>query len=357
METRRGHILLTLLFFLGLPNFVLGDITNMLRRTDMAFEEKKEAFFKNAADIELCRGYFLIVDNIDHRILEFLINNDKLEFQRSIGGQGQGPGDLQLPIRISTWNDTLAVQDQQGISFFDLEGNFKTRFRIFAGGISFLFSNNNIYYAAVNPTKFDLIEVHSMEGQRLYSFAEKRELVDFNYNTVKGMSPTTVEMAIFNCEILSDGKYVYLLNRRFGTLTKFSTFGENVFETTITDLFGKNELSKVKENRRLFLEEGYDFLKTKTVPQHYVFRDAKLLGNSIFLLKDQWDIMEKKQNALIEIKAIDKESLELRSTYQAPLGNDEQFFSFDVIIEKDRPIFYVLLDTEEGYKISKFIPS
>jgi len=324
----------------------------------MTLEEKEGAFFKNAADIDVYDRYFLVVDNIDNRILKFLmINNNRLDFQRSIGRPGQGPGDLELPIRISTWNEILAVQDQRGISFFDLDGNFKSRFRIFAGSISFVFSDNKIYYAAINPTKLDLIEVHSREGQRLYSFADKKELVDFNYNIVKGMSPATAEMAIFNCELLSDGQYIYLLNRRFGKVAKFSMPGEKVLEGTIIELFGKNELSKAKENRRLFLEEGYDFLETRTVPQYYIFRDAKLIGDNIYLLRDQWNFAEKKLDSLIEIKAIDKGSFELKSSYQASLSNDERFFSFSVAIEKDRPVFYVLFDTKEGYKVSKFTPS
>jgi len=357
MHLERWHVFFALFFFTGLSHSVLGDITKILKRTDMAFEEKKEAFFKNAADIEVCRNYLLIVDNIDHRILEFSINNDGLEFRRSIGRQGQGPGDLQLPIRISTWSDTIAVQDQLGISFFDLEGYFKTRFRIFVGSTSFLFRNNNIYFTAVNPTKLDLIEVYSVEGKRLYSFAEKRELVDYTYNTVQGMSPTTVEMTIFNCEIVSDERYIYLLNRRFGTLSKFTTIGEKVFETAITDLFGNNGQSKVKENRRIFFEKGYDFLKTRMIPQHYLFRDAKLVDDSIYLLIDQGNILEKKQDAQMKIMVVDKDSLKLKSAYQAPLGNDERFLSFDVRNEKGHPVFYVLLDTEEGYRISKFIPS
>jgi hypothetical protein len=323
----------------------------------MALEEKEGAFFKNAADIEVYRDQFLIVDNIDNRILKFSINNDKLEFQRSIGRPGQGPGDLELPIGLSLWNGTLAVQDQQGISFFDLEGNYKTRFRVFSGIISFLFNDNKVYYAAINPSKFDLIEVHSIEGQRLYSFADKKDLVVFNYDVVKGMSPTTLEMAIFNCELLSDGKYIYLLSRRFGRLTKFSMSGEKVFEGTIIDLFGQNEASKAKENKRLFLEEGYDFLKTRGIPQYYIFRDAKLIGDNLFLLTDQWNFDEKKLNPQLEIKIIDKESLDLKSAYHTSLNTDERFFSFAATIEKGGPVFYLVLDTKEGYKVSKFSPS
>ncbi|MGQ9673339.1 MAG: hypothetical protein ACUVV5_09435 [Candidatus Aminicenantales bacterium] len=336
---RRAVFVIFFLLLLIRSLYLFGEIIDRLQRIELRFGEAKEEFFKNAADMEIYRDYLLIVDNVDHRIVEFAIKNNKLEFQRSIGRHGQGPGDLELPIRISTWSDILAVQDQQGISFFDLEGNYKTKFRIFSGSISFLFTNGTVFHAAINPTKSDLIEVYSMEGRRLYSFGEKKEIVDFNYNTMKGMSPTTVEMAIFSSVILSDGKHIYLLNRRFGTFSKFSMSGKRVFETTITSLFGENELSKVKENRRLFLENGYDFLKTRAIPQYYVFRSAKMLGDTIFFLMDQWNFLERKQNAFLEVKAINKDSPALKSIYRVSLNNDERFLSFDTKMENGAPVF------------------
>lgn len=337
-------------------SFAFGDQIK-LERKELIIDEKDEGFFKTIADIEAYKDYLFIVDNAYHRVLEFKIKNNKLEFQRFIGRKGQGPGDLELPLRISIWNDTLAVQDQLGISFFDIDGAFKRKFRLFSGGISFSFIKNNIYYATTNPTKSNFIEVYSMDGKRLYTFGEKKKFFDLDYNIHKGMRPTTAEIIIFNGFLLSDEDYIYYINRRFGTLIKFTISGKKFLETNITPLFGKNELEKAKENRKLFLEKGFNLFEAKgRIPQNYIFRSAKISDNNIYLLSDQWNFLEKKLNSFLEIKCIDKNNFGTFSTYQTSLSEDERLLYLAVRIDQENPVFIVVSDSEEGFKIYECKP-
>ena len=159
-----------LLLLLGSTSFISGDQGDLIR-TELIIENKDETFFKSIADLEVYKDSLFILDSASSRILQFIIDNNKLKFIRSYGRFGQGPGDIEQPMQISIWNDILSVKDQLGISFFDLNGSFIKRFRLFSPMTSFLFRDNQIYYATSNPLKKDLIEVYSSEGKRLFTFA------------------------------------------------------------------------------------------------------------------------------------------------------------------------------------------
>lgn len=135
-----------------------------LERTELQLIYKNEGFYETISDIKVHGDHLFIVDNRRHQLLKFLLNGNRLEFVTFIGRPGQGPGDLEFPIETSIWQGTIAVKDQVGISFFGNAGIFKHKFRIFSPRISFLFVNNNIYYATANPKKSTLIEAYSSEG-------------------------------------------------------------------------------------------------------------------------------------------------------------------------------------------------
>ena len=206
--------------------------------------------------------------------------------------------------------------------------------------------------------QWSIIDVYSIEGKRLQSFGEKQKIIKFDYGVVKGMLPSTTELTIFDGVLLPDKDYIYYLNHRFGTLVKFSTSGDKVFETNITSLFGKNELAKLTENKKLFLENGYDsFAKDRSIPRYSVFRSAKIAGDNIVILLDQWNYLESKLDSFIEIKVINKNDLKIVSTYHAAVSKDERLLNFSVNMEKELPIFFILFTTEDGYKVYKYTPT
>jgi len=360
MKTKgnKYHLFLILLLLLNLANSILGDQIN-LERTDLIIENIEETYFKSIADLEVYEDFLFIVDNDYDRVLQFLIKNKKLEFIRAYGRSGQGPGDIELPIQISIWNDTLAIKDQLGVSFFDLDGSYLNRFRLFSPMISFLFWNNSIYHAYANPQKADLIEVFSTEGKRLFTFGEKKSFFNINYSFKKGMSPVSTELIILDCILLSDGEFIYCMNRRFGTVAKFTVSGEKISVTNIISQLGKNEESKANENLKLFIEKGYDLKAAKMrIPEIYIFRDAKIVDNYIYILVDSHNILEKKLNSYVEIKKIDKKNLRVVSTYQSAMPDDERLFMFHLGVKIDNtgPNYFVDVYSEEGFKIYKFQP-
>jgi len=360
MKTKgnKCQFILIFLFFLNSASFILSDQVK-LARTELIIENIEETYFRSIADLEVYEDFLFIVDNDYDRVLQFLIKNKKLEFIRAYGRSGQKPGDIELPIQISIWNDTLAIKDQLGVSFFDLDGSYKNRFRLFSPMISFLFWNNSIYHAYANPQKIDLIEVFSTEGERLYTFGEKKSFFKMNYSFKKGMSPVSTELVILDCILLSDGEFIYCMNRRFGTVAIFTVSGEKISVTNIISQLGKNEESKANENINLFLKKGYDLNAAKNkIPEIYIFRDAKIVDNYIYILVDSHNILEKKLNSYVEIKKIDKKNLRVVSTYQAAMPDDERLFMFHfgVKIDNKGPNYFVDVYSEEGFKIYKFQP-
>lgn len=358
IKGNKCHLFLILLFLLNSASSILGDQVK-LAKTELIIENIEETYFKSIADLEVYKDFLFIVDNSYDRVLQFLIKNKKLEFIKAYGRSGQGPGDIELPLEISIWNDTLAIKDQLGVSFFNLDGSYLNRFRLFSKRISFLFWNNRIYHAYANPQKTDLIEVFSTEGERLFTFGEKKSFFNINYSFKKGMSPVLTESIILDCILLSDEEFVYCLNRRFGIVTIFTLSGERISATNIISQFGKNEESKANENSKLFLEKEFDLIAAKrSVPEIYIFRDAKIVDNYIYILVDSHNILEKKLNSYVEIKKIDKKNLKVVSTYQAPMPKDERLFMFHlgVKIDDTGTNYFVDVYSEEGFKIYKFQP-
>lgn len=350
--------LFILLLLLGSTSFISGDQGDLIR-TELIIENKDETYFKSIADLEVYKDFLFILDNDYARVLQFIIDNNKLKFIRSYGRFGQGPGDIERPMEISIWNDILSVKDQLGISFFDLNGSFMKRFRLFSPMLSFLFRDNRIYYATSNPQKNDLIEVYSTEGKRLFTFAEKENFFKINYNIHKGMRPVTTELTIFDCILLSDEEFIYCMNRRFGTITKFTISGEKISATNIIPQLGKNEQSKANENTTLFLKKGYDLSAAKgEIPEYYIFRDAKIINNYIYILVDSHNILSKRLTSIVEIKKIDKQNLKVVSTHKSVLPDDEKLFIFHLAVKIDNkdPSYFVEVLADEGFKIYKFQP-
>lgn len=329
--------------------FAYGDQIELKRKL-IEIDEKEDGFFTAIADWDNYKDYLFLVDNSLHHILKFKIKENKIEFLGFIGKAGQRPGDLELPIIVTTRDDTLAIQDNRAISFFDINGTYKIRFRIFLPCISFLFIKDKVYTAASNLMQSNLIQVQSMDGEKLFTFGKKFFNLDYSS---KEFSPYLYDFVVFDGFLISDGDYIYYLSRRFGKLIKFSLSGKIILETSITSFFGEDGREKEKENERLFLKKKFSIKKRAAVPQHYIFRDVKIKGSNIYFLNDSYNLSKKKKNSHIEIICIDKNSIELVSIYRSPLLREEHIDHLAVINNQDRPIFWVVLATNKGSEIFK----
>jgi len=331
-----------IIFFLVFLSFLpLNGEQIKLRRSDIEIDFKDEGYFKSIPFIELSNDLFFISDNFNHRVLEYKLQGNKLEFLRPIGRQGQGPGDLLRPSEISINNGILAVQDELGISFFGLDGSFQSKFQLLSKSVAFTFAEGRIYSATYDFKKPELVQVYEGTSEPKIAFQEKKKLFPLNYNIHKGLSPDSIERIIFEGILLTDSRYVYYLNKRFGKYLQYTLQGEKTAERDLLPMLGKNEKAKVRENTRLFLEEGYDLIKAeRRIPHNFIFDAARIMDNRLYLLLESYDFIEKKKITKMNIACINPENWTVETMYVADIG-DEWSFNFIVIQEKGQRAFIV----------------
>jgi hypothetical protein len=327
-----------------------------LERKKLIFEYKKEGFYKAVTDLQVYKNYLFIVDFQYNQVLEYK-HKDSAEFIRLIGKKGQGPGDIQKPFSISIDNDIISIIDQTAVSFFDLNGIYINKFRLFSNFIDSIFINKLFFHLNTNPKNDNLIEVYTIDGKRIMTFGKK--YLKLNYKVRKGLPAALIERTIYDGELLSDGNFIYYINRRFGTLHKYSLSGKMILQKDLLSLFGENEKRKADKNRNLFLENEYVLTKeNRSIRRYDIFLEAKLLGDKIYFLLDQHNILKNKPKFSIEIISINKGNFNVISKYQTPLLKGEWIRNFTVKMEEGMLIFLVDISSkEEGVNIYEFRPT
>lgn len=330
-----------------------------LDRTEVIIDFKEEGYYKSIPFIALNRDLFFITDNFSHRVLEYRFGGNKLEFLRAIGRPGQGPGDLMRPMDISISADILAVKDEFGISFFDRDGAFKNKFPLLSWAETMIFTGEEIYTTTFDTTKPDLIQAYSRKGETLRSFQNKRALYPIRYDIHKGLSPNQLERTVFEGLLRSDGQSIYFLSKRFGNVLRFSPNGSRIGNWELSQMLGNNEKAKAKENRKMFLEEGFDLAKNNGRIQHnYLFEEAQLVGGRLYLLLENYDLVEKKVKPAIEFVEIDLEAGAVVCTYSADAqAKWESAANFVFIGDKKNPVFLAAVrNPGEDEKLCIFKP-
>lgn len=319
----------------------IGAETIKLVRTDVIIDFKEEGFYKSIPFIALEGDLFFITDNFTHRVLEYRLRGNTLEFLRAIGRPGQGPGDLIRPTDISISADILAVKDESGISFFGLDGGFKNKFPLLSRAQTMIFTEKEIYTTTYDAAKPDLIQVYSQGGEWLRSFQNKRSLYPIRYDIHKGLSPDGVEQIVFDGLLRRDGQSVYFLNKRFGNVLRFSPNGKETGNWEFSRILGKNEKAKAEENRRMFLDEGFDLMKNeRMIPNYYLFEDAQLVDTRLYLLLQNYDLVAKNVKPVIEFVEIDLDAWAVVGTYRANVqAKWESSLRFVFLGNKSSPIF------------------
>ncbi|MGA2533841.1 MAG: hypothetical protein ABSG19_12500 [Candidatus Aminicenantales bacterium] len=335
----------------------IGAETIKLVRTDVVIDFKEEGFYKSIPFIALQEDLFFITDNFTHRVLEYRFRRNRLEFLRAIGRPGQGPGDLMLPTDISISADILAVKDESGISFFGLDGGFKNKFPLLSRAGTMMFAGEEIYTATYDVAKPDLIHVYSRKGEWLRSFQNKRSLYPIRYDIHKGLSPDGVEQIVFDGLLRRDGQSVYFLSKRFGNVLRFSPNGKETGNWELSRILGKSEKAKAEENRRMFLDEGFDLMKNeRMIPNYYLFEDAQLVDTRLYLLLQNYDLVAKNVKPVIEFVEIDLDALAVVGTFRADAqAKWESALRFVFIGDKSNPIFLTTVhDPGEDDKLCIF---
>lgn len=331
----------------------------MLDRFEVEIDFKEEGYYRSIPFIALHGDLFFITDNFSHRVLEYRFGGNTLEFLCAIGRPGQGPGDLMRPMDISIAADILAVKDESGISFFDLNGVFKNKFQLQSRAQTMLFTGNEVYAITYDAAKPDLIQVYSRGGEARKPFQKKKALYPIRPEIHKGLSPDQLERIVFEGLLRSDGRSVYFLSKRFGRVLRYSPDGNITGNWELSAILGANEKAKAEKNRQMFLEEGFDLEKNqRMIPHNYLFDDAHIVGGRLYLLLENYDLLEKKVKPVIEFTEIDLNTMAVVGTFKADAqAKWESAATFVFIGSKADPVFLAAVRRPgEDEKICVFRP-
>lgn len=330
-----------------------------LDRAVVEFDFKNEGYYATIPFIAGQGDLFFITDNFKHRVLVFRLDKNILEFLRAVGRPGQGPGDLMRPTDISVSADRLAVRDELGISFFGTDGLYKDRFPLLSRSAALLYLKPEVYVATCDSRSPDLIQVYSGSGEPVRSFLEKRSLHPLRHDIHRGLSPDSVERIVFDGVLRAEGPSLYYLNRRFGDFVACGLAGKSAVKKDLAPLLSDDERAKVKENRRMFLDEGFDLVKNnRMVPSLYLFSDAQIMNGRLYLLIDGWDLSSRKMGSTIEFVEIDIASWRVLNVYFAEAAASRESAANFVLLEEDgEPVFLTRLrDPKDDDKMCLFRP-
>jgi hypothetical protein len=312
-------------------------------------------YFKMPSDIVAFEDTIYITDNFKHKLLVYDLSSD-LHFSKVIGQPGQGPGDLNLPIELSIWENMIAVKDQIGFSFFTFDGQFISKFRSFGPWVSFVYLKDEIFNINIKPNSSHLISVYSMEGKKIAKIGNKYLAVNWRVNN--NLHQHLAEKILYAGKLLSDGEFVYYINMNFGNVIKFSVDGKVIKEGDISPNFGEmGKFIKTKNEERL--KNGIKIIN-KSIPVYNIFKDAYIHKNKIYFFGH--DIRTPERTPEINkyrevndsyITVIDSNSFKLLERYKIQLNRADRIFSGAVKGNAEKPVILLVMSTEEGNVITE----
>lgn len=333
---KKQNILFFLLFIcLVSVNFLFGEEKWLVRKNCFPKGEEKITFI-SVPDLEITEDSIYIVENYSgHRILVYTRDG---KLKKIMGKEGKEPGELILPIYISIWNKEVAVMDNAVLTFFKTDGSYIRRFNPFVNDVSFVYIKDKIYIFTAVPDKESLIDVFTPEGEFISEFGE--ELFKLDFSLFKGMNTIHAAGFVYDGKLLSDGKYLYYVNTKFGKALVFSLNGKKIAEYDIAKLFEDGE--KVRQNNeKRWLKEGIDLKKTKgRIPVHNMFEDAYLCEDKIYFLTRKIIHLKERWEMEYKINVVDKNSFKLKDLYKIKTEENERVIALAVEVKNNVLIFY-----------------
>ncbi len=288
----RAFLGLICLFFLA-PLLTSQDVEKALvHRLNLAlsFPRDENVFFQTTPFIALDNERNIYaVDNRQHVIFK-LDSNGK--FISKIGRKGQGPGDLEWPWLISVWNKAIFVADNTSISIFDLQGNFRNKFRTFHPLISLAPTDDKIFFAQIENGK--IIHAYDYNGNKLYSFGNKYSV---DYVIYRGWSNGAIDNWLNAGKLLYAGSRIYFITSLFGDIFAYDLKGNLISQKRMET----NEF--IEKNRALYFKKGMVNKGDGAFFHNKLFEDAYYYQGKIFVLlsspagnscgEDIWQLDEK----------------------------------------------------------------
>lgn len=271
-------------------------------------------FLKTIASLEVNNeNQLYITDNREHVINK--IDEDGRLIKR-IGQEGQGPGDLLFPIETFYHEKKLVVRDNNGISSFDDEGMFITRFRVFSQINSFAGNRSSVF--VVHPDSEKMIAAYDYEGKKENQFGHRYDIPYSKYR--KFPYPRTLSWMFHQGKLLCGKDNVYFVSSLFGDIFKYDLEGK---------LLDKKEFSNdgyVIAKKKEFFEIGWDSGAKVGIEPRFVL-DAKCDHGRIYLLRQAVEknafsvyVVEEKNLKILDIIKLEIAEEEIKSNIFSKLG-------------------------------------
>lgn len=280
-----------------------------LKRISSYPSRDSDIFFRPIICLAILDNQIYGVDNLDNKIVKFNIVYPEIAYSSDIGRSGQGPGDLMHPMYLSIWLQKICIKDGGAFSFFEKNGRFISRFKIFEGNDVFVYRNGEIFWLNPNLNEGHLVDVYNEEGLRARSFGRK----DLNVDTKGYPNPQKILSEAYSGTLLSDANALYYFNSRFGYFEVYSFNGQLIRKGSINDGFGDRGKEVPAFNSDIYIERTRTRKEWSNYPLPVVFERAFMYKNSIYFAGTR--IMAKGESTIIDIKEFSLDTMKLNSEY------------------------------------------
>lgn len=126
--------------------------------------ELSSLFFKAPISLLIKENYFYVLDNMLSRLVVF----DKSGNLKHEIGQGQGPGEIQYPVSIRDYEESIAILNRNGIDIFNKNAEFLRRINVFVGSHDFVFADSSLVISlAAQPMrdKLAILQLYGTDGK------------------------------------------------------------------------------------------------------------------------------------------------------------------------------------------------
>jgi len=344
MKNMYKFLIILLLFFIS---YHLCQAQLILKRFDYYPKEENDIYFRNVSDLTINGDNLIAVINSDHTVLMFSVK-EGIKFIKKIGGQGQAPGEFNLPISAASYDEKIAIKDSQGLSIFNKDGEFIKRYTKYFRGKNIIYKGDKVFHMNFDPENLHVINVSSLEGELLSEFGTKFVL---DPSKLKGANPIGALETVHQGKLIFDGQYIFYLNAIFGKIFKFTPEGKELLKSDLVELVGQSGKTAQKKNEDIWLKKG---LEDRTrYPYWPLFIDAAYCQGKIYILIDLKGHGIRGLRGWI-VRSFKTNTLELLEDYKIEIEEEGRVYSFVVYEQKDTPVFYLSIDNEESYLIAEY---
>jgi len=269
----------------------------------------------------------LVNDNIliaDNLLSQLTVSDKKGNIKHEVRG-GQGPGEIQYPIKMKNYNGKIAVYNRNGIDIFTKDMDFINRIRIFAGIHDFTFVDDSLAVSVTSQHKDQknaIVYMYNADG------IISHEIYDDRNNYLSKYPAAFIEYI--------DNQILYF-DRISNRILKYTPAGkyigkESIKYSFIDDIVKWNSEDKISENG-----SRLNFLPS--------IRAIKQYEGSIYILLNI---------PRLEILKIDNNGNVLSQYINSNYFTHMQWTDFDVLRENNRLVFYVIGFERDGENAKSF---